>query len=134
MQRKLFAVLSALALSLVLAPAALAKGPGGGSSPGLTLVLMNSTDGLAHYGQNVTFRISTTATTQPWVRLNCYQNGAWVYTSTVGYFPSYPWDQYFTLSSGNWTSGAGDCTATLFAVGKGSREQDLASLSFHVYA
>lgn len=134
MQRKLFAVVSALAASLVLAPAALAKGPGGGSTPALRLVLMNSTDGLAHYGQNVTFGVSTTATAQPWVRLNCYQSGAWVYTSTVGYFPSYPWAQYFTLSSGNWTSGAGDCTATLFAVGKASREQDLASLSFHVYA
>jgi hypothetical protein len=69
------------------------------------------------------------------VRLNCFQNGVWVYTSTVGYFPSYPWWQYFTLSSAQWTSGAADCTATLYYLsGARNKETDLATLGFHVYA
>jgi hypothetical protein len=138
MKKHVFALAAVLLATAVASPAALAKpGPGGGSASGssLTLVLMNSSDGLAHFGQNVTFNVSTAATTQPFVRLNCYQSGSWVYTSTVGYFPTYPWDQYFTLQSGNWTSGAGDCTATLYSVnGKTQKETDLATLSFHVYA
>jgi hypothetical protein len=129
-------VTAALAAVLIFVPAALGKGPGGGagSSSSLSLVLMNSTDGLPHHGQDVTFNVSTTAT-QPFVRLDCYQNGVWVYTSTVGYFPSYPWEQYFALTSGDWTSGAADCTATLYSVSsKTQKESDLGSLSFHVYA
>jgi hypothetical protein len=130
--RRFLAVLCALAGTLILAPAASAKGtPGSGSS--LKLVLMNSSDGLPHYGQNVTFSVSTSATTQPYVRLNCYQGSAWVYTSSVGYFASWPWEQYFTLASGNWTSGAANCTATLYAVSSRNKEQDLATLSFYVY-
>jgi hypothetical protein len=127
-----------LAAALVLAPAALAKGPSGGganSGSSLSLVLMNSSDGLPHWDQNVTFNVSTAATSTPFVRLNCSQNGVWVYTSTVGYFPSYPWWQYFTLSNGQWTNGAADCTATLYYVsGTHNRETDLAKLGFHVYA
>jgi hypothetical protein len=96
---------------------------------------MDSTDGLPHYGQSVTFSVSTTATDRPFVLLDCYQNGAWVYTSTVGYFPSYPWDQFFTLTSGNWTGGAANCTATLESISnKTLKETNLATLSFPVYA
>ena len=47
--------------------AALAKGPGGGKGHGSTtggtgtisLVLLDSTDGMAHFGQHVTFTVST---------------------------------------------------------------------------
>jgi hypothetical protein len=132
--RKFLTVAGAVAAALVLAPASLAKGPPASSSSSLRLVLMNSTDGFAHWGQSVTFNVSTTATSRPFVGLNCYQNGAWVYTSSVGYYPGYPWDQFFTLMSGNWTTGAADCTATLYAVNSRGRQSNLASLSFHVYA
>src|SRR2546426_5650873 len=83
--RRFLAVLALVAsLAVVNAGIAAAKGPGGGGGGGghkggggttgngtISLVLMNSTDGLAHYGQNVTFNISTTATDQPWVYLVC---------------------------------------------------------------
>jgi hypothetical protein len=134
MKRKLFAVACMLSATTMLVPASPAWGARGSSSS-LTLILMDSTDGLPHHGQSVTFSVSTTATAQPFVRLNCYQNGAWVYTSTVGYFPSYPWDQFFTLTSGNWTSGAANCTATLESISnKTLRETNLATLTFPVYA
>src|SRR6266446_5753874 len=60
-----------------LIPAA-SKHGGTTSTSSLNLVLLNSTDGSAHWGQTVTFSISTTATTEPNVSLHCYQNGALV--------------------------------------------------------
>src|ERR1700693_4862101 len=55
------------AVCLALAPTALAakgggagKGGGGTGGGSITLVLVNSTDGLAHWGAQVTFNISTT--------------------------------------------------------------------------
>src|SRR4051812_32464742 len=97
------AAVAALALALV--PAASAgKGPGhttGGTGSGgtISLVLLNSTDGVAHWGQAVTFKISTTATTKPYVSLDCYQGGVWILSSTAGFFPDYPWGQTFGLSN-----------------------------------
>jgi len=95
------------------------KNPGhGGPAPtaSLTLVLVNSTDGLAHYGQQVTFNVSTNATTQPNVSVDCYQNGALVYGAVAGFYAGYPWPwtQVFTLSSPSWTGGAASCTAALY--------------------
>jgi hypothetical protein len=132
-----------LVLGLVLVPAALAgKGanggggkPGGGGSSSVSLVLLDSTDGLPHYGQQVTFAVSTTATDRPFVSLNCYQNGVWVYSDSAGFFPDYPWSKIFILAtSSTWTSGAGDCTATLYMTKDGRRSTTLATLNFHVYA
>jgi hypothetical protein len=31
------------------------------------------------------FNVSTTATLKPWVKVNCYQAGVWVSTSTAGF-------------------------------------------------
>jgi hypothetical protein len=131
-------------LALALVPAALAaKGGGGGhhgnggttGSSSISLVLLNSTDGLAHYGQDVTFNVSTTATSSPYVELDCYQSGALVYMNSKGFFPSYPWGQVFTLSSGAWTSGAANCTATLYSMNaSGTRRTDLKAMSFDVSA
>lgn len=125
-------------LVLVLVPSALAKGKPGGtssSSSSLGLVLLTSTDGLAHQGQEVTFTVSTTATTRPSVKLDCYQAGSWVYTASVGFYPDYPWRKQFTLSSGWWTSGEADCTATMYYTNaQGTKTTNLTSLSFHVYA
>ena len=55
-------------------------------------------------------------------------------TSTAGFFAAYPWAPNFTLASGGWTSGAGDCTATLYMVTSNGRSKNLATLSFHVDA
>jgi hypothetical protein len=130
-----------LALVLVVAPTAFGgKGgaggkPSGGGSSGLSLTVLDSTDGLPHYGGQVTFTVSTTATDRPYVSLNCYQNGVWVYSGSAGFFPDYPWPQTFVLATlSTWTSGAGDCTARLYMTKDGSRSTTLATLSFHVYA
>lgn len=121
----------------VAAPAMAAKPAGGPSSGGssLTLVLKNSTDGVAHYGQDVTFNASSTATTEPHVRLACSQAGTVVYSTQTGYYASYPWPwtQTMTLASGAWTSGAADCTAVLYWF-NGSKTVTGATLNFPVYA
>jgi hypothetical protein len=139
----------ALALTLALtlavfssaAPTLAAKGSDGGKggstggSSSLTLVLLNSTDGLPHWGQKVTFNIQTTATGEPNVSLNCYLNGALVYAAVAGFYASYPWPgtQIMTLASPSWTGGAADCTARLYYI-SGARTVTLQTLSFHVYA
>src|SRR5919198_5541137 len=103
-------IFAVAALSLASAPAALAgkggrpkpppSGSGGGS---ISLVLMNSTDGLAHWGQNVRFNVATTATSQPWVGLKCYQGGAQVSEGWEGFFAGSLDDQVFGLYSPQWT-------------------------------
>ncbi len=113
-------------------------GPGHGgttSTSSLTLVLLNSTDGVPHWGQQVTFNVSTTATTQPNVSLNCYQNGALVYGAVSGFYAGYPWPwtQVFTLSSPSWTGGPANCTAALYYFG-GRKTITLTTLSISVVA
>ena len=111
---------------------------GGGKTSGGTLslrmVLDQNSDGMPNWNDEITFDVSTTATDKPWVKLNCYQNGNWVSTATAGFFPAYAWAPNFTLASGSWTSGAGDCTATLYMVTSNGRSKDLGTLSFHVNA
>jgi hypothetical protein len=134
-----------LVLGLALAPGALAGkggkagggttggsgGTTGGSGGSLTLVVLDSTDGLPHWGNHVTFNVSTTAS-QPYVTLNCYQNGAWVLSGTRGFFAGYVWGQVFALS---WAGGgAADCTATLSSSSSGGKSTTLGTLGFHVYA
>jgi len=101
----------------------------------LSLVLLNSTDGLPHWGQQVTFNVSTTATTQPNVSLDCYQNGSLVYGAVAGFYPSYPWPwtQIFTLSSPSWKSGGANCTASLYYF-SGKKTTTLTTMSFQVYS
>ncbi len=101
----------------------------------LTVVLLNSTDGLAHFGQSVTFSVSTTATSYPNVKLDCYQNGTWVYEAAAGFYASYPWpgSQTFILESAVWRSGAANCTATLYYF-SGTKTVTLTTMSFQVYA
>lgn len=129
-----------LILALALVPAAVAgKGGGkGGHTSGtssLSLVLLDSTDGLAHWGQKVTFNVSTTATTQPNVDLTCSKSGTVVYGATTGFYDGYPWPwtQIMTLSSKSWTGGDADCAALLYYF-KGTRKMALATLKFHAYA
>jgi hypothetical protein len=124
---------------LALVPAALAakgggggghKSGGGGGTGTISLAPVNSADGLAHYGGSVSFNISTTATTQPWVNLKCSQNGVVVAQGWDGYFVGSLSGESFGLYSGNWTGGAADCVAYLTT----PQWAVLASTSFHVYA
>ena len=130
---------------LLLAPAALAGKGGGGSGGGgkptgpkptgsFTLVLVDSTDGVPHYGQRITFNVTSTATYR-FVDVDCYQAGTRVYHSGVGFYTGWPWSQNFTLASGAWTGGAADCTARLYATdSSGGNQQTLATMAFAVYA
>ena len=132
------ALFTALVAILVLVPSALAKGkPGGGTGGGtLSLVMMNSTDGLPHFGQKVTFTVSTSSTTKPWVVAKCYQNGTLVYEQANGIFAT-SLNQTFTLGpTPAWSGGAAACTAYLqnwdgYSKGK---IVTLASMNFSVYA
>lgn len=126
-----------LVLSLALVPGALAgKGkPAGGSSSisGPVMVTDGNGDRLPNWGDTVKFNISTTATAQPYVHLVCSGNGIG-YDSWKGVFPgSLDTNWNFVLSSGGWTGGAADCTASLGMYTKQGFKQ-LASMSFHVDA
>jgi hypothetical protein len=139
------AVLAAVALvaALALVPAALAgkgKPSGGGGSTGSTIALVMvfdaNGDGLPNVGDKITFAVSTTATTQPWVTLDCYQGGTLVYQGSNGIFAT-SLNQIFTLMSNSWTSGAASCTAYLQNWDNYSKHHsitNLASMSFSVGA
>jgi hypothetical protein len=131
------------ALCLTFAPSTLAakggagntSGGGGGttSASSISLVVLNPPGGLAHWGGEVTFNVSTTATEQPFVNLLCYQNGVRVLNGWEGYFPgALNTSRNFGLSSPAWQSGAAECTAWLDRDTKRGFQQ-LASTSFPVY-
>lgn len=133
---------SIAALVLALVPTALAgKGgkPGGGSggsttgSGSFSLVLLNSSDGLPHWGQLVTFNVSTSAS-RPFVSLQCFQGGMLVYSASVGYYDDYPWRKDFTLSSYAWSGGAADCTAQLYSYSSTGKKSVMGTMGIHVYA
>lgn len=150
-------VLSLAVLALALVPAAgfAAKGgtagkPGGGGGGGGKpgggaggtgtideLVLLNSADAVANYNEQVTFRVSTSATSYPYVTLRCTQGGRLVYQASKGIFPT-SLGQNFTLGpTPLWQGGDADCTATLEdwdSYSKNGSITALASMTFHVYA
>jgi hypothetical protein len=111
-------------------------GKGGGGSGTLTLVVLNSADGVAHYGGDVTFTVSTTATPRPMVEATCSQTGTLVYSHSAGFFPEYLWPdaQIFQLSSGAWTGGAADCTAKLYMSDGNGGFSTLTTIGFQVAA
>ncbi len=135
-----FVIALAMVVAIVAGPAtAGGKGGNGGGKGGgkpsggsgtITLVLLDSTDGLAHYNQWVRFNVSTTATTEPWVNLKCYQGDTLVAQGWEGYFERSLSDGNFRLNSPMWTGGEADCTAFLTTPQKAV----LGSTSFHVYA
>jgi hypothetical protein len=128
-------ILAIVATSLLLAAAPASASKPAHSTSSIGLVLLNSADGLPHYGEQVTFRVSTSATDRPYVLLNCYQNGVWLYAAQAGFYAAYPYSQVFVLASTAWTGGAADCKATLGVNNAyGTRFTMLASTTFHVYA
>ena len=128
------------ALVLGATGSALAGGKGGGNRGSLTLVVL-SNETLAgaastepHYGDDITFEVSTTATDQPFVNVRCYQGLAFVYDGWAGFYPGAWGGQTFTLSSAYWSGGEASCTARLVMFGPNGRERTLTSMDFHVLA
>ena len=128
------------ALILVMAPTATAgskgKGGAGSSASSMTLVVLDSSDGLPHWGQSIRFDVTTSETTQPHVSVDCYQGPELVYVAATGYYDGYawPWTQTMVLSSGAWTGGAADCQAELYKLDYKRGKTVLGRLAFHVYA
>lgn len=140
------AFIAALVVALVLTPAALAArgGNGGGKPSGgggsgssihlAPLVYDANGDGLPNHADVVTFNVSTTATTEPFVNVRCYQNGVLVLNSWQGYFDgALNSSRDFQLGSGAWPSGAADCTANVNRYAR-NKWNVLATTSFHVNA
>jgi hypothetical protein len=86
-----------------------------------------------HFGDTVTFNVSTTQTGNPFVHVVCAGTGEnrVGYDSWAAYWPS---AGSFVLSSGGWTSGAADCTADLVMYVNSAKYKVIASTSFHVDA
>jgi hypothetical protein len=110
-------------------------GSGGstGSSGSLSLVPLYTHAGGPVFRDQVTFSVSTTAST-PSVENKCYQGTTLVSSETRGFYPDYPWATTYTLGPTYvWVSGAATCTAKLTAAGsKGTVV--LASITYSVAA
>jgi hypothetical protein len=136
------AAIVAVAAAYTTADAAKSGGGGGGGGKHTTttytgsfsLVLLNSTDGLPHWGQQVTFNVTSNAPYY-FVELDCSQNGTVVYQQSAGFYPGYAFSQTYTLKSAAWTGGAASCSAQLYSSNSdGSNKQVLSTMSFQVYA
>lgn len=126
--------------ALALAGTALAgKGGATGSSWISDPVVVSSSSPSAtaasgpRYGDTVTFTVSTSQTSNPFVNLRCYQNGSLVLSGWSSFSPAGLGDRMFGLASAAWHSGGADCTADLDMYSNG-RWKALASTSFHVDA
>jgi hypothetical protein len=131
------AVVAAASVATLFAAAAPAQAgkPGGGGSSGsgstLQLVVLTGADSVPNWGEDVTFRISTTATASPYVDLTCKQGRTLVYSASSGFFDSYPWPwtRTMNLASQSWTGGSASCSAMLYMFG-GKGKVTLATLPF----
>ena len=98
------------------------------------LVLDNNSDGLPNWGDQITFKVTTTAPYND-ITIKCSQNDTSVYGSTIGFGQGWPWPQIFTMQSMAWTSGAASCTAEFWAsTSSGTFLQNMATKSFNVGA
>ena len=128
-------------IAAVVGALALAVSPAfaGRSSSSVTLVPLStaalsataSTSGVP-FGSQVTFNVSTTATSFPWVEVRCSQGKTLVYAQTMGFFSSFYTAPVYQLGpTASWSSGAAACTATLFSY-ESARRHDLATTAFNV--
>jgi hypothetical protein len=124
----------------VFASAAVAGKPSGSSSINGPFLVTTSPNGSGitgastitpRFGDIVTFTVSTTATNNPFVNVNCYQGGALVMDSWAAFFPGGS-GQGFGLYSPSWQSGAADCQADLGMLANNGKWKVLASRTFHV--
>ena len=134
------AVAATIAVSLAFAGTAFAGKPAPAPSSSIAgpyLAGQSSPPGAAaivpQFGQTITFDVSTTATSNPFVNLNCYQNGVLVANGWSAFFPGGS-NQNFGLYSPVWQSGAANCTADLGMLTSQGKWKVLASNSFQVNA
>jgi hypothetical protein len=110
------------------------NGNGSNKSSGtISLIPPTTPDGQAHFGGNVNFTASTSATAYPWVQVQCSQNGTMVYTQVHGFFATaYDYNQPFQLGpTQSWTSGGASCIARLYNTNNGALSEVLASTTFN---
>jgi hypothetical protein len=110
------------AVSLALAPVALASRSGRGGSAGGTTssyAVTISPTGPYYFGEAIS--ITTNAPLYPgnlgpWIELDCYQNGTLVLAAGhAGFSSGWYYEQPFHLGpTAKWTSGPGSCTVTVF--------------------
>jgi hypothetical protein len=126
------------ALLLVTASVAFAAKPVPTSTSSISLAPLSAAATIPSYGQNVTFNVSTTATTQPFVHLRCSQNKTLVYEQwTAWNWGAYGTQWFYLGGTTAGTGGAADCTATLEDwdnYGLTGKYTTLASTTFHVNA
>jgi hypothetical protein len=138
-RRSIVVVVMAAMLATIISNTAFAAGGGGNKRihGTIELKLLESTDDRAHFGQKVTFTVTTNATDYPWVTVKCLQNGDLVYTQSNGIFPT-SLNQIFTLGpTPSWTGGGADCTAYLQdwdSYYRNSKITTITSMPFHVYS
>ena len=112
-------------------------GGGGGNKGTNTISLVVSSDvngdGLPNYGDTITYNVSSTVTTAPSVHTVCTQNGTVVLNGDTTFYDGNPfaYTNYIPLHTGAWTSGAADCTATMY-YNSHNKQVTLATLNFHV--
>jgi hypothetical protein len=85
-------------------------------------------------GDTITFKAHTTAQIS-YVRVICTQKGSRLYEETKGFSADWNLGKNFTLSSPAWTSGAADCTSTLYYQVDNDKTTDqvnLQKITFHV--
>lgn len=86
-------------------------GSGNGNHTSGTIVLDQSDP---HFGDQVTFTVSTDRTDYPWVFARCYQSGELVYDQRHGLYEGYRFEPVFTLGpTPRWTGGGANCVADL---------------------
>ena len=129
-------LMTALVLAVTAGSVFAAQGGKGGSSS-IDLVMVSARIAAADaagpsHGDTVTFDVKTDAT-RPYVLLNCYQSGDWVYAAQAGFWADALGGQNFNLDANSWSSGAANCTARLGALNAdGTRFRELARTSFDV--
>ena len=127
-------------LALATSAVALAGGGSKASTSSISMLLVDPGTRTSVQGaepafrDQVTFAVSTGATTRPFVHLRCFQNGSLVLEAWQAWFYT---GQTFTLG-GNpaWQGGAADCTAFLEnwdSYSRNGRTPVLASTAFHVH-
>ena len=115
-------VVGLLAAALVSSTAVAGKGGGGGKRTpsggtlSVTLVADTNGNGAPDWGERVTWDVSKTTVTNPYVTTTCTQGGTNVLTTWAGYYPGYLWPgaQTITLRSDVWLGGPATCTGVLY--------------------
>ena len=119
-----------VAVAVGFAPSVVAQGKRKGQAAaaiGFSVVVVSdqNQNELPNFGDQISFNVTSTETSDPHVQLVCTQNGAVVYG---GLWPLTP---VLTLSSLSWTSGAADCTATVYYI-VAAKKINIGSVNFTV--